>query len=175
MFLIRFSRIRLKPQLRRAEKFARENNCDFIVALGGGSVMDASKAIAVSATNDGDLWDYAFGKTGKRYADKKYSASYSCSDHDCRNRFGGGPVGCYNQPLKLTKKIGFGGIDELFPIIAVVDPELMKTVPPRFHISGILTLCFIVRVLYCRVLKSYKRNLCFNGNRKYWQLSAKGG
>lgn len=33
---------------------------------------------------------------------------------------------------ETNEKIGFGGIDELFPIIAVVDPELMKTVPPRF-------------------------------------------
>ena len=36
-----------------------------IVALGGGSVMDAAKAIALMASNDGDLWDYVFGGTGK--------------------------------------------------------------------------------------------------------------
>ena len=44
---------------------ARENECDFIVALGGGSVMDASKAIATMATNLGDVWDYIGGGTGK--------------------------------------------------------------------------------------------------------------
>jgi alcohol dehydrogenase len=55
----------LKATVEEGGSFARENGCDFIVALGGGSVMDASKAIAVSATNEGDLWDYAFGKTGK--------------------------------------------------------------------------------------------------------------
>ena len=44
--------------------FARENACDFVVALGGGSVMDASKAMAAMATNDGDIWDYMFGGTG---------------------------------------------------------------------------------------------------------------
>lgn len=43
---------------------AKQNECDFIVALGGGSVMDASKAIAAMATNDGDVWDYISGGTG---------------------------------------------------------------------------------------------------------------
>ena len=36
-------------------KAAREQGCDFLVALGGGSVMDCTKAIAVMATNDGEL------------------------------------------------------------------------------------------------------------------------
>ena len=44
---------------------ARENGCDFILALGGGAVLDSSKAIAAMATNDGDLWDYVVGGTGK--------------------------------------------------------------------------------------------------------------
>ena len=44
--------------------FAKENGCDFVVALGGGSVMDASKAMAAMATNDGDIWDYQSGGTG---------------------------------------------------------------------------------------------------------------
>ncbi len=55
----------LKSTVMRGAAFARENGCDFIVALGGGSVMDASKAIATMATNDGDLWDYVGGGTGK--------------------------------------------------------------------------------------------------------------
>lgn len=48
----------LKSTVMEGAAFARENGCDFIIALGGGSVMDASKAIAAMATNGGDLWDY---------------------------------------------------------------------------------------------------------------------
>lgn len=48
----------LKATVEKGGKFARDNGCDFIVALGGGSVMDACKAIATMAVNDGDLWDY---------------------------------------------------------------------------------------------------------------------
>ena len=36
---------------------ARNEVCDLIVALGGGSVIDAAKAIAVTATNEGNYWD----------------------------------------------------------------------------------------------------------------------
>lgn len=39
----------------KGAEFVRENKCDFLVALGGGSVMDASKAIAAMSVNEGDL------------------------------------------------------------------------------------------------------------------------
>lgn len=55
----------LKTTVMEGAEYAKSNGCDFIVALGGGSVMDASKAIASMATNDGDLWDYIGGGTGK--------------------------------------------------------------------------------------------------------------
>ena len=54
----------LRSTVMAGAAFAKENGCDFVVALGGGSVMDASKAIAAMATNDGDIWDYQFGGTG---------------------------------------------------------------------------------------------------------------
>ena len=55
----------LKEAVMEGAAFARENRCDFIVALGGGAVIDASSAIAAMATNEGDLWDYVSGGTGK--------------------------------------------------------------------------------------------------------------
>ncbi len=55
----------LKTTVMEGGAFARANGCDFVVALGGGSVMDAAKAIAAMAANNGDLWDYIGGGTGK--------------------------------------------------------------------------------------------------------------
>jgi len=47
----------LKTTVEEGAAFAKRNGCDFIVALGGGSVMDSAKAVAIMATNPGDLWD----------------------------------------------------------------------------------------------------------------------
>lgn len=121
----------LKSSTEEGGRVARENGCDFIVALGGGSVMDASKAIAIMATNDGDLWDYAQSGSGKGLPLKNLPLpivaitttagtgsevdAYGVITHDQRN-----------------EKIGIGGYDSLFPVIAIVDPELMLTVPPKF-------------------------------------------
>jgi alcohol dehydrogenase len=121
----------LKATVEEGGTFARENSCDFIVALGGGSVMDASKAIAVSATNDGDLWDYAFGRTGKA----KPVANRPLPIIAITTTAGTGSEtdawGVITNP-ETHEKIGFGGIDELFPKLAIIDPELMTSVPPKF-------------------------------------------
>ena len=45
-------------------KVAKENNCDFVLGLGGGSPIDASKSIAIMATNEGNYWDYMVKGSG---------------------------------------------------------------------------------------------------------------
>ena len=46
----------------QAAKFARENNCDMVIGLGGGSSLDASKAIAFMAKHEGHVSDYILAK-----------------------------------------------------------------------------------------------------------------
>ena len=121
----------LKETVEEGGRYARENGCDFIVALGGGSVMDSSKAIATVATNDGDLWDYAFGKTGKAMPIKNKPLPIIAITTTAGTGSEVDAWGVITKP-ETNEKIGFGGIDALFPAIAIVDPELMKSVPPKF-------------------------------------------
>jgi len=43
-------------------KICEENNIDFVIPVGGGSVWDTSKAIAAGVNYDGDVWDFFSGK-----------------------------------------------------------------------------------------------------------------
>lgn len=112
--------------VREASKIVRENKCSFIVGLGGGSSLDAAKAIAIMSTNDGDLWDYIGSGSGL-----------------------GNPI--QNMPLPMIaitttagtgteadpwmvitngkEKIGFGDFDMTFPLYSIVDPTLMTSIP----------------------------------------------
>lgn len=121
----------LKSTVMKGAAFARENQCDFIVALGGGSVMDASKAIAAMATNDGDLWDYISGGTGKGMSLTKEPLPLVAITTTAGTGSEVDQWGVVSNE-ETNEKIGFGGYDSLFPQIAVVDPELMKSVPAKF-------------------------------------------
>lgn len=121
----------LKSTVMEGAAAARENQCDFIVALGGGSVMDASKAIAAMATNDGDLWEYIVGGSGKGKALVNEPLPIIAITTTAGT---GSEVDQYGviSNDETNEKIGFGGYDSLFPKVAVVDPELMKSVPEKF-------------------------------------------
>ena len=121
----------LKSTVMAGDAFARENGCDFIVALGGGSSMDAAKAIAVMATNDGDCWDYAHGGSGKGMPIEHKPLPVIAITTTAGTGSEVDPWGVVTNEEK-HEKIGFGGIDDLFPVLAIVDPELMRTVPPKF-------------------------------------------
>lgn len=120
----------LKEAVMDGAAFARENGCDFIVALGGGAVLDSSVAISAMATNDGDLWDYVQGGTGKG----KPLANKGLPIVTIATTAGtGSEINCWGviSNLETKEKIGFGD-PILTPVLAVVDPELMKTVPPKY-------------------------------------------
>ncbi len=120
----------LKEMVMEGAAFARENGCDFIVALGGGAVLDSAVAVSAMATNPGDLWDYVNGGTGKG----KPLAHPGLPIVTITLTAGtGSEVNCWGviSNLETKEKIGFGD-PALVPVLAVVDPELMKTVPSKY-------------------------------------------
>lgn len=120
-----------KDLVMEAAGVAREKGCDFIVALGGGAVLDSSVAVAAMATNPGDLWDYVVGGTGKAQPLVNdplpiVTITLTAGTGSEINNWG------VISKLDTHEKIGFGGDPRLVPVLAIVDPELMKTVPPKY-------------------------------------------
>ncbi len=131
---ILFDRIPANPTkavVMEGAKAARNNDCDFIVALGGGSVMDASKAIAMMATNEGDLWNYVNGGTGKGQPITEEPLPVVCITTTAGTGSEADQWGVVTNE-ETNEKIGCGGYDSLFPVFSIIDPELMKTVPAKF-------------------------------------------
>lgn len=114
---------------------ARENNVDLILAVGGGSVCDYSKAVSISAWCKENPWD-------------KYYLRFEGVDADTRII----PVGCVltmagtgsemnggavitNHEQKL--KIGHVFDDRVFPKFSILNPEFTYTLPKYQMVSGI--------------------------------------
>jgi len=112
-----------------AEK-AEITGCDFVVALGGGSVMDCAKCIALMMTNEGDIWDYSFSAKGGRKTAGKAAAPIVCittsagtgSEVDMAS-----VISCD----ELHEKTGIF-FPSMFPTLSIVDADLMMSVPPEF-------------------------------------------
>ena len=122
----------LKEVVEEGARLIRDESCDFVVALGGGSVMDAGKVMAFFSAQTGhsDLWDFAGGITGKRMAQEHPSLPWIA----ITTTAGTGSEVDHHGVISNTatnEKIGVGAAD-LYAQYAIVDPELMLSVPPKF-------------------------------------------
>ncbi len=110
-------------------EMAKSLGCDFVVGLGGGSSIDSAKSIAIMATNPGDYWDYISGGSGKgKNVDNPPLPIIAITTT--------AGTGTEADPWTVItheerqEKIGFGLLPETFPVLSVVDPQLMTSVPP---------------------------------------------
>lgn len=120
----------VKDNVMEGAALAKEKGCDFVVALGGGSCIDAAKAIAIMAVNDGDLWDYVATGTGK----KKPIGNEPLPIVAISTTAGTGSeadAGCVITNSATNEKVGIK-TPLLFPKLCIEDIELMKSVPPMF-------------------------------------------
>ena len=119
----------IKTHVMEGAGLCRQEKCDFVVGLGGGSTIDSAKSIAVMAVNDGDYWDYISGGTGKGKPVSKALPVVAIPTT--------AGTGTEMDPWTVitnedtNEKIGFG-CALTFPAISIVDPELMLSIPPKF-------------------------------------------
>ena len=109
---------------------ARENGCDFVVGLGGGSSIDAAKAIAAMATNEGHYWDYVYGGTGGAQRLKQSPLPLIAIPTTAGTGTEADNWAVISNE-NTGEKVVFGN-NQTFPVLAVVDADLMMTVPPQF-------------------------------------------
>ncbi|WP_147822406.1 iron-containing alcohol dehydrogenase [Salidesulfovibrio onnuriiensis] len=121
----------------RGAQTARKEGCDMIVALGGGSVMDASKVISAAALYDGDPWDMILHGQEKVYVPTEAlpvitvpTLAATGSETNC---------GAVITNEETTVK-SFIQIPLLYPKVAVVDPELTVSVPKDQTAYGVCDL-----------------------------------
>ncbi len=110
----------------RGRDIARDEKCNVIIALGGGSTMDAAKAIAAAVMYSGDPWDMFFhGQENQAFPAEALplitvpTLAATGSEMNC------GAV-ITNEETKIKS---FVQVPCLYPKVALVDPELTVSVP----------------------------------------------
>jgi alcohol dehydrogenase len=127
---------RLSTVLRGAQ-IARDQECDVVIALGGGSTMDAAKAMAAMVFYEGEPWEMFFRSEGNYVPPKRALPIITVPTLAATGSEMNGGAVVTNE--KTTEK-SFVNVPVLFPKVAIVDPELTLTVPPDQTAFGICDL-----------------------------------
>ncbi|MDR1337207.1 MAG: iron-containing alcohol dehydrogenase [Tannerella sp.] len=128
-----FDRICSNPVLSHVMEgaaLARNEQCDFVLGLGGGSAIDSAKSIALMAQNPGNYWDYIAAGTGKCRPVPNKALPIVAVTTTAGTGTEADPWTVITRE-ETHEKIGFGNADT-FPALSIVDPELMLSVPPLF-------------------------------------------
>ena len=121
----------------RGAQIARSEGCDVVIALGGGSTMDAAKVMAAAVLYEGDPWDMIFhGQAEPRPPARALPIitvpTLAATGSEMNN-------GAVITNEKTTEK-SFVIAECLFPQTALVDPELTLSVPPDQTAFGVCDL-----------------------------------
>ncbi|MDI3481073.1 MAG: hypothetical protein PWQ97_728 [Tepidanaerobacteraceae bacterium] len=117
----------IKSHVMEGAALAKDEGCDFVIGLGGGSSIDSAKSIAIMAKNPGDYWDYVSGGTGKGMPVKNGALPIVAITTTAGTGTEADPWTVITKE-ETNEKIGYGN-SYTFPTLSIVDPELMLTVP----------------------------------------------
>jgi alcohol dehydrogenase class IV len=149
--------------VRDGVELAKAENCDWVIGFGGGSVIDAGKAIAAMMRNDGDVLDYLeiIGK-GKAL---KQSARFLAIPTTA----GTGSEVTRNAVLASPEhklKVSLRSV-HMIPGVALVDPELTYELPPSITAStGLDALTQLIEPYVCLRVNPMTDALCTEGMRR---------
>ncbi len=127
-----FDKIRPNPEsdfVDQAAAICRENDVDFVVGLGGGSTIDSAKSIATMATNPGKYWDYMQSGSGGGQTPENDALPIVAIPTTAGTGTEADPWTVITKSGS-AEKIGWGN-DSTFPMLSIVDPKLMLSVPPK--------------------------------------------
>lgn len=133
IFFAELSGISPNPRLTEVEKgisLVRAHQLNFILPVGGGSVIDCAKAIAAGANYDGDPWDIIMQKASITTAlplGTVLTIAATGSEMNC---------GAVITNMQTNEKIGFGS-QLLMPRFSVMDPCYTFSVPKMHTAAGI--------------------------------------
>lgn len=111
-------------------RLCKENKIEAILAVGGGSVVDCSKAIAAGALYDGEPWDLITHKVPTKTAlpiVDVITMAATGSEYD--------PGGVISR-TETNDKIGYMD-SHLYPVCSIVDPTYTFTVPKKQTVAGV--------------------------------------
>ncbi|MDR2676423.1 MAG: iron-containing alcohol dehydrogenase [Endomicrobium sp.] len=128
-----FSGVKPNPKLslvREGIKLCRKKSIDFILAIGGGSVIDSAKAISMGVNYDGDVWDFFMGKVILQSALKVATILTlpAAGSESSPNSVITNEISCM--------KLGYGH-DLLRPVFSILNPELCFSLPKEQIANGV--------------------------------------
>ena len=112
-------------------KICRENDIDFILAVGGGSVIDSAKAISLGVPYEGDVWDFFMGKA---LPEKNLPVGVVLTIPAAGSESSNSVV--ITKEEGLLKRSCNNDINR--PVFAIMNPELTFTLPPYQTASGVV-------------------------------------
>ena len=149
--------------MREGVEAFRGAGCDLVIAIGGGSAIDAGKAIAAAAANSGDLLDYleVIGK-GQPLESAPYPfiavpTTAGTGSEVTRNAVLGSP----QDGVKVSLRSPL-----MLPRVAIVDPELTRSLPPGITAStGLDALTQLIEPYVSSRANPMTDNFCLDGLR----------
>lgn len=119
------------PKVYEGIELGRREGIDFILPVGGGSVIDTAKAIAVGIPYEGDFWDFFIGKA---VPEKAVRIGVVLTIPAAGSEGSGNSV---ITKLDGLKKLSLRTPEVLRPAFAVMNPELTYTLPAWQTACGI--------------------------------------